>query len=438
MDLTVNEINSLLELLYPICRSITGNGNRESLNALNEIVSLNIKEYPSGMNVFDWQIPDEWNIHDAWIKNSKGVKIVDFKISNLHVLNYSVPVGPLKINYTDLKSHLFFDINQPDVIPYKTSYYNKNWGFCLSYNDFLLYFKENQEYEIFIDSCLEPGSLTLADYKLKGSNKEEYIFSTYFCHPSLANDNLSGVVANIFIARELSKLKLRNSYRFLFCPETIGSITYLYSNRKELDNLVGGFVLTCVGGESGFSYKNSFLGDHKIDIAVRAAFNSKNIQFSNYEFVPQGSDERQYSSPGFRIPVGSIHRDKYNEYKEYHTSADNLDFISAQSILETIEMYLKVVEILESDVKFISNNPYCEPKLDKYNLYPTIGRTFKRFENSIETSELDITLWLMFFGDGENSLLQISAKLNINYDELKLVFDKLVDKGLLSIISLKG
>ncbi len=434
MSVKIEEIDFYLKKLFPITRSITGNGNRETLKILNEIIDLNIEEYPSGMNVFDWKIPEEWNIRDAWIKSSSGKKIVDFKINNLHVLNYSTSVAKKKIQFQELNSHLYYDKEQPGSIPYKTSYYKKNWGFCLSYNDYVNLFDVDGEYEIYIDSDHKIGTLTLADYIIKGSAKKEYLFSTYFCHPSLANDNLSGVVANAFLAKALTKKTLKNSYRFIFCPETIGSITYLFNKKDEIKNSSAGFIITCVGGKNNFSYKKSFLGTHSIDLAVRSAFLTSGIKFKEYEFIPQGSDERQYSSPGFRIPMGSIHRDKYNEYKEYHTSDDNLSFISAQSIFETITLYLKVIEILENNYKFISNILFCEPKLDKYNLYPTIGRTFKSNNESDKLNELDIILWLNFYADGNHSLLEISNKLNINFDTLLKLFNDLVEKNVLSIV----
>lgn len=434
MVVKIEEIDFYLKRLFPITRSITGNGNRETLKILNEIIELNIEEFPSGMNVFDWEIPEEWNIRDAWIKNSSGKKIVDFKNNNIHVLSYSTPVAIDKMQFQELNSHLYYDIEQPQSIPYKTSYYKKKWGFCLSYNDYVNLFDVDDEYEVYIDSDHKIGTLTLADYIIKGSIKNEYIFSTYFCHPSLANDNLSGIVANAFLAKALSKKTLKNTYRFVFCPETIGSITYLFNKKDEIKNSLGGFIITCVGGKSDFSYKKSFLGTHTIDLAVRAAFLTSGIKFKEYEFVPQGSDERQYSSPGFRIPMGSIHRDKYNEYKEYHTSEDNLSFISAHSIYETINLYLKVIEILENNNRFVSNIMFCEPKLDKYGLYPTIGRTFRSNNECVELSELDIILWLNFYADGNYSLLEISIKMNINFDTLLKIFNDLVEKKIFSIV----
>ena len=437
MIVTTQEISSYFERLFPITRSITGAGNRQTLLILQEIIPLKILEYPSGKKVYDWDIPLEWNIRNAWIKNDKGEKIIDYLKCNLHILNYSVPINKV-MNFFELKEHLYFLCEQPDVIPYKTSYYKRNWGFCLTYNDYLELFNENEEYEVFIDSELKQGYLTLADYVIEGHGDQEFIFSTYFCHPSLANDNLSGILACAFLAREISGMKLRNTYRFIFCPETIGTITYIAEHAGIFKGIKGGYILTCLAGPGQFGYKQSYLGNSLVDRAVYLAFKEKGIVFINYPFIPQGSDERQYSSPGLRIPIGSIHKDKYHEYKEYHTSADNLDFVSSESLLTGIQFYLSIIENLESDIRFISRKPICEPKLDKYGLYPNIGRRFiwnQRTINNIEShNDLDIILWLLFYADGEHSLLEIAEKHGFNLSYMKKILFKLSKKGLIKIL----
>ncbi len=438
MITTNTEIQSYLERLFPINRSLTGNGNRASLAILSEIVPLNIKEYPTGQVVYDWEIPKEWNIKDGWIKNDKGEKIVDFKKNNIHVVGYSIPINE-KIEGKKLKEHLHYFIEQPEVIPYRTSYYNENWGFCLSYNSYKQLFWEEQTYEVFIDAELKEGSLTLADYILKGETDKEYLFSTYFCHPSLANDNLSGTLMNAFLARELSKRKLKNTYRFVFAPETIGTITYCATHEEEMKRIEAGYILTCLAGQGNYGYKNSFVGDHLIDRVAHQTFREKQIDYISYPFVPQGSDERQYSSPGFRIPIGSVHKDKYHEYDFYHTSGDNLGFISIEAFISTLDIYLSIIDKLENNESFISLNPNCEPRLGKRGLYPAIGRrtmySYEGKENKFPEykDELDIIMWLLFYADGKHSLLDIAIKHNFHFDQLKEVLEKLKHAGLINL-----
>lgn len=438
MITTVKEIEKYLKRLFPISRSITGDGNRATLSILKEIIPLNVSEYPSGEKMYDWVVPLEWNIKSAWIKNNRGEKIIDFNKSNLHILNYSHSIN-CKVKFDELNDHLFFLRDQPDVIPYKTSYYKKNWGFCISYKDYLKFIKKDEEYEVLIDANLTHGRLTLADYVINGNKgTSEYFFSTYICHPSLANDNLSGILVCAFLAREISNLKLNNSYRFIFCPETIGAITYLSKNQEILKKCKGGYVMSCLAGPGSYSYKSSYLKNDLIDRVAYQTFREKNISFIKYPFVPQGSDERQYSSPGFKLPVGSLHKNKYGEYKEYHTSADNLDYISADNILKSIEIYHSIIENLEANIQFKSKIPFCEPKLDKYGLYPFIGRRVlqkSQSENNLELFEdLDIILWILFYGDGAHTLFEISEKHNISIKRLMYNFQILCEKGLIEII----
>lgn len=433
MKITKSLVDNYLKNLFPINRSITGEGNRKTLSIIKQIIPIKTYEIPTGTKVYDWTIPKEWSVKEAWLKNSKGIKVIDFKKSNLHILNYSIPYkGKLKLS--DFRSKLFFNKNNPDSIPYKTSYYNKNWGFCLSYNVFKKFFNDDNEiFEIYIDTELKDGSLTIADYDIdaNGLSAKSYFFSTYFCHPSLANDNLSGTLLTALLASKLKNKKLRNNYKFIFVPETIGSISYCAKKTKEIKAMSGGFILSCIAGPGKYSYKKTFLNDSEIDKAVQISFKDLNIPFDEYPFIPQGSDERQYSSPGFRIPVASIHKSKYNEYDEYHNSSDNLDFISSTNMINSLNIYLYIIDVLEKNVVFESCNKNCEPKLDKHNLYPKIGRTFLS-KNSID-EELNMILWLLFYADKKNFLLDIAIKHNFNFLSLWNVLKKLEKKRLIKV-----
>ena len=349
-----DDLYRLIERLYPICRSITGNGVRETLDIIKEFLSLEVNEVPTGTQVFDWTVPDEWNIKDAYIKNEKGEKIVDFKKLNLHVLNYSMPVHET-MDLETLKAHLFTIPEYPDWIPYRTSYHNKNWGFCISHNQ-LLRLKDGS-YEVKIDSTLQPGSLTYGEHFIKGSSSEEVIISCHVCHPSLCNDNLSGIVVATFLARELEKLPLKYSYRFLFIPGTIGSITWLSLNEDKIKNIRHGIVLTLLGDKTKFHYKKSRRGDAEIDRIILRQLKNKFTDFGIIDFYPYGYDERQFCSPGFNLPVGRLSRKPHGEFPEYHTSADNLDFVKPEHLSESLDLLLSVIRELESSEKYLNLSP---------------------------------------------------------------------------------
>lgn len=345
----VKEADELLHRLFPICRSITGDGVRQTLSILQKVSNFDLKEIRSGRPCYDWTIPEEWNIKDAYIEDSDGKRVIDFRISNLHVVSYSIPIDR-KMDFGELRGHLHTLPGLPDAIPYRTSYYNRDWGFCLSYNQ-LKRMDNNKRYHVVIDSTLKPGSLTYGESLIKGSGKGEFLFSTYCCHPSLANDNLSGQVLWALLLRELRARKLKYSYRFLIAPETIGAIAYLSHNESAIKNLSGGFVITSVAGPGKFGYKHTYLGNHFIDKAVEENFNKSGIDYVSYPFDVNGSDERQYSSPYFRIPIGTICKDKYYEYDYYHTSLDDLDFISAENLVETLTLYLSTIDKIENEFK---------------------------------------------------------------------------------------
>ena len=448
-------ITSLTKKLFPICRSITGNGVRQSLKILNDVSTFPTYEIPSGTKCFDWIIPDEWNIEDAFIENENGQKIIDFKNNNLHVLNYSTPVDTT-LNFDELKNHLHTNPDIPDAIPYRTSYYKRNWGFCLSHNQFLKIDKTS-DYHVVINSSLNSGSLTYGEFLIKGDSKSEFIFSTYCCHPSLANDNLSGMILWILLLKYLKEKKTKFSYRFLIMPETIGPIAYLSKHENHLSNISGGFVLTCLGGPSNFSYKSTFLENHRIDQIVQDTLDELKIQFQKFPFSIRGSDERQFSSPGFRIPMGVLCKDKFHEFDYYHTSLDNLDFISTDNILLSFFVYTRIIDSLEkldeisvkpanptlnNDISkskfpiFKSKNPKCEPMLSKRGLYPNLGGSLKHSKNTLQSmldteKNLELVLNSLFYSDGETTIEKISLKSNLPEDELYECSKKLVDIDLL-------
>ena len=341
-----NNMYELMVELFPICRSITGNGVRKSLQILKNHILLDILEVPSGTKVFDWTVPREWNINDAYIKNSKGEKIVDFKKSNLHVLNYSIPIHK-KISLKELKLNLHSLPEHPDVIPYRTSYYKENWGFCITHNQLLQL--ENDEYEVFIDSTLQDGSLTYGEYLIRGKSEDEVLFSCYPCHPSMCNDNLSGVVLLTFLAKHLKFFSLNYSYRFLFVPETIGTITWLSRNEHNVMKIKHGLVATCVGDPGISSYKKSRQGNAEIDQTVIEILKNSGADYKILDFYPTGSDERQFCSPGFNLPIGSLERTFAPDFPEYHTSADNTDFVQGEYLADTFSKYLKVIFKLEEN-----------------------------------------------------------------------------------------
>ena len=427
------EIDKYLKRLFPINRSITGNGNRETLKILQELIPLKIIEYPTGQEVYDWTIPKEWNIHDAWIKNSKGEKIVDFKISNLHVVSYSIPVHK-KISFSALKKHLHYLEDLPEAIPYRTSYYNEDWGFCLSYNQYKKYFHNNEKYEVFIDSELNYGSLSLGEIVLNGNSSKEILISCYFCHPSMANDSLSGVVLTAFLTKELMKLNLNYTYRIIFAPETIGAIAYCANNELHMKNIKEGLVITTCGGPGKFGYKQSWDKNHSINNMIEDVFKEYNKDFITYPFDIHGSDERQYSSQAFRINCVTISKDKYYEYDYYHTSLDNLNFVKGQYINESLKLYYSLISKIEKNLKFKNLMPTCEVMLSKYDLYPKMGGTINQLISNSKKNELDIILELLFYCDGEVSLYNLSRQLEMDLNVLYEIAIKIKNKYILEIV----
>lgn len=418
-------MHELMTELYPICRSITGNGVRKTDEIISRHIPLEMYEVKSGTKVFDWTVPKEWNINDAYVISPKGEKIIDFKKSNLHVLNYSIPINA-KMSLDELKPHLYTMPEIPDVIPYRTSYYNENWGFCLSHKQFLEL--EPGEYQVFIDSSLTEGSLTYGEYYLKGKREDEVLISCYTCHPSLCNDNLSGVVLTTFLAKHLSKMELNYSYRFLFIPETIGAITWLSNNKSKISKIKHGLVATCLGDPGHSVYKKTLHGDDEIDQVVVNVLKNSGEPYKIIDFFPMGSDERQYCTPGIDLSMGSLMRSPYSFFKEYHTSVDNLDFVQGQYLANTFSKYLSVIYTLENNKKFLSLNPECEPQLGKRGLYTAISG--QQYVFDIQNAMIAV----LILSNGHRSLLDISERSNVKFDIVKQAADVLVKHNLLKEI----
>jgi aminopeptidase-like protein len=419
------EIYGLIEELYPICRSITGNGARQSLDILKKHIPLTIQEIPTGTQVFDWTVPKEWNVKDACIKNSKGDKVIDFQDSNLHVVNYSVPIRK-KMTLSELKDHLHTMPEYPDWIPYRTSYYKETWGFCLSHNQFLKL--EDDSYEVLIDSSLKDGHLTYGEYYLSGSNNDEVLISCHICHPSLCNDNLSGIAVSTFLAKFLSPLSLKYSYRFLFIPGTIGSITWLSINESNVSKIKHGLVLACVGDRGRYTYKKSRLGNAEIDRIAMNILKHSGEENKAIDFSPYGYDERQYCSPGFNLPVGCFMRTPYGEYPEYHTSADNLDFVQPDYLSASFSILLSILSVIESNNRYLSLNSKCEPQLGRRGLYNHLGG-----RTDSKARQLAM-LWVLNLSDGNHTLLDISDRSGFDFGLIKNVADILADSGLLTVV----
>lgn len=419
---TAKEIFHLIERLYPICRSITGDGVRQTLRILQEYIPLTIREVPSGTRVFDWAVPKEWNIKDAYIKNSKGEKLVDFQKSNLHVLNYSLPIHE-KVSLDELKAHSFSLPDKPDWIPYRTSYYKENWGFCLSHKQ--LAELQEDEYEVLIDSTLRDGHLSYGEYFIKGERIDEILISTHVCHPSLANDNLSGIALAVFIAKHLKAASLRYSYRFVFTPGTIGSIIWLSLNEVQTIRIKHGLVLACAGDSGKINYKKSRQANAEIDRAVIQALRDSGDGFALHEFSPYGYDERQFCSPGFNLPVGCFMRTPHGEFPEYHTSADNLELVRPKFLADSLTKCLSILEILEGNRRYLNLNPKCEPQLGKRGLYGSIGG-----QSDGRLQELAM-LWVLNLSDGAHDLLDISEKSKLRFCLIKNAADALLANNLL-------
>jgi aminopeptidase-like protein len=417
------KLYQLIEQMYPVCRSITGDGVRQTLKMLQEYIPLTINEVKSGTKVFDWTIPDEWNIKDAYILNEEGEKIIDFQNHNLHVLNYSIPIDT-EVDLDELKEHVYTLPEHPDWIPYRTSYHNKNWGFCMSQNQFDSL--KAGKYKVKVDSTLQPGSLTYGEMYIPGKTKEEVLISCHICHPSLCNDNLSGIAIATFLAEMMRNENFRYSYRFLFIPGTIGSITWLSQNENKLQNIKHGLVLTLLGDDGKFNYKKSRRANTEIDRIVQRVLKNEKDDFGIIEFYPYGYDERQFCSPGINLPVGRLSRTPHGEFPEYHTSADNLEFVKQSKLIESFQLLISIFNELERAEKYLNLNPYCEPQLGKRGLFKAIGghSQAKDFQMAL--------LWMLNMSDGEHSLTDIAEQSGLGIDILHEAAIALLDANLLS------
>jgi aminopeptidase-like protein len=419
-----NQLHAFVSELYPICRSITGDGLRETLRRIGQRIPLRIHEVPTGTQVFDWTVPREWNIRDAYVRNSRGDRVIDFKRSNLHVVNYSIPVKT-KLSLQELKQHLHALPDRPDWIPYRTSYYRETWGFCLTQRQ--LDALPEDDYEVVIDSSLEDGSLTYAECLIPGKSKEEILISCHACHPSLCNDNLSGLAVTTFLAQALAGMERRYSYRFLFIPGTIGSITWLSKNEAVIPHIKHGLVLAGVGDPGAFSYKKSRRGNAEIDRAVLHTLATCGNPFNVRDFSPYGYDERQYCSPGFNLPVGCLNRTQHGKFPEYHTSADNLSFVTPNALAGSLRFCLDVFRILENNHTYQNLNPKCEPQLGKRGLYRLMGGL-----PDASARELAM-LWTLNLSDGQHSLLDIAERSSLRFDAILQATKDLEQSGLLAL-----
>jgi aminopeptidase-like protein len=408
--------------LYPLCRSITGDGLRATLRRLGgELPGLEIHEVPSGTQVFDWTIPREWNIRDAWVKDTSGTRVIDFRQSNLHVVNYSVPVSA-RLSRAALVPHLHTLPDRPDWIPYRTSYYAERWGFCLSQRAFEAL--PEGEYEVCVDSTLASGHLSYGECYLPGETSDEVLLSCHVCHPSLANDNLAGATVAAFAGRLLGGLRRRYSYRLLFVPGTIGSIAWLAQNEATVGRIAHGLVLACLGDGGHPTFKQSRRGDAEIDRVAGHVLRHRGAH-DIAEFSPYGYDERQYCSPGFDLPVGCLMRTPHGRYPEYHTSADNLDLVRPEALADSLDLLLEILEVLEHNRTYVSQNPKCEPQLGKRGLYRSMG-------GLADAGVVEMALlWVLSLSDGQHSLLDIAERAGQAFDGVHRAAELLVEHGLL-------
>jgi aminopeptidase-like protein len=413
---------SMVSELFLGCRSITGNGLRQTLRAIQALIPLELFEVPTGTQVFDWTVPKEWNILDAYVKNSAGERVIDFRKSNLHVVNYSVPVRQF-MPLAELKQHLFTLPNQPDWVPYRTSYYKETWGFCLTQHQFDAL--QEDQYEVVIDSTLQDGSLTYGECFLPGDSQEEVILSSHCCHPSLANDNLSGIALATYLARHIQNSPRRYSYRFLFIPGTIGAITWLSRNTEKKSRIRHGLVLTGVGDSGNLTYKKSRQGNAEIDRAAAHVLRHSGQGRQILDFSPYGYDERQFCSPGINLAVGRISRTPHGTFPEYHTSADNLNFVHPAKLGESFTACLEILSLLENNKTYVNLTPNCEPQLGKRGLYRMIGGPA-----DAGLSEMAM-LWVLNLSDGKHSLLDIAERSGLAFPAVRRASDLLHDHGLL-------
>jgi aminopeptidase-like protein len=413
----------LMRRLFPFCRSLTGEGVRATFDALEEEIPISRTEIPTGTRLFDWTVPDEWNIRDAFVADPNGVRVVDFRRCSLHVVSYSEPVRAT-LPLEELRPRLHTLPDQPDVVPYRTSYYERTWGFCLSHTQLLEL--PPGDYDVVIDSTLEPGHLSYAELAIDGDDDGEVLVSTYVCHPSLANDNLSGIAVATMVARELLRRRLRHTYRFLFAPGTIGPLAWLHEHRHELDRIKHGLALSCIGDAGDLTYKRSRRGDAELDQAMETVLRDSGAPHRVLPWEPWGGDERQFGSPGFDLPVGCLMRTPHGDFAGYHTSADAMDRIRPESLAEAVERCLELVDVLETNRRPTNLSPFGEPQLGRRGLYRSAG-------GAVATPDDErALLWVLNQSDGRSTLLDVARASGLRYPVVRRAAERLEDAGLLA------
>ena len=406
--------------MYPLCRSLSGDGVRATLDILEETLGLERREVPSGTRAFDWTVNDEWNVRDAYIADLQGRRLIDFREHNLHLVSYSTPVRA-RMTMEELRPHLHSLPDRPDWIPYRTTYYNRTWGFCLPHRQ--LQELDEGPYDVVVDATLEPGHLTYGELVVPGESTDEVMLSAHLCHPSIANDNLAGIVVATRVARLLQSLERRHhTYRFLFAPGTIGSITWLSRNADVLPSLRHGLVLTGLGGPGALVYKRSRHGSRDIDRAAGHVVGRRGGEVRAYS--PYGYDERQFNSIGFDLPFGRLSRTPHGEYPEYHTSADNLSYVRPPELVDAYTAVLEIIDVLENDRTYRNLSPYGEPQLGKRGIYPTTG-------GRSASDAVMAMLWTLGYSDGSTSLLDIARVADLSFTDIRAAATTLAGAGLL-------
>lgn len=422
-DTVGQRIYDLAARLFPICRSLSGEGVRETLAILGEYIPLEMHHIPSGETLFDWKAPQEWIIREAYIKSADGRRIVDFASNNLHVVNYSIPVHAT-MPLGELKSYIHTLPEQPDLIPYRTCYHTETWGFCMAHDDLMA--MKDETYEVVIDSERRDGFLTRGECVLKGETNETFILSAHLCHPSLANDNCSGLAVLARVGETLKERKTRLTYRLMFGAATFGALAWLQQNESCLDRVKYGLVLSCLGDGGGPHYKRSRRGDAAIDQIMDYVLNSSDLtRASMLDFWPYGYDERQFCSPGFNLPVGMLQRSLYGTFPEYHTSADNLDFIKPEYLEQSYQMIMQAIDIAERNWVPVSTSPKGEPQLGKRGLYSNVGGDKQAAENAMAM------LWVLNLADGSFSIFEMSRRAKLPFALMADAADRLLAVGLL-------
>jgi aminopeptidase-like protein len=418
------QMYELIRELYPICRSLTGDGVRRTLEIISREAPFELTEIPTGTRVFDWTVPPEWNVREGWIADASGRRLVDFRDCNLHVLGYSVPMRA-RVSLEELRSHLFTLPDRPTWIPYRTSYYDENWGFCLPHRN--LESLAEGEYDVCIDASLQDGHLTYAELLLPGASSTEVLISSYICHPSVCNDGLSGVALVTMLAKHLGSLPRRYSYRFLLSPGTIGPLAWLSRNEERLRLTRHGLVASCVGDSGMVTYKKSRRGNAEIDRAAVNVLRHSGNEYRIDEFQPWGGDERQFCSPGFDLPVGALMRTPPGEFDEYHTSADDLTFVHPEFLGDSFEKYLQVLQVLEGNRVCLNLHPKGEPQLGRRGLYRAISAGAPTSDEVAERA----LLWVLNLSDGAHSLLDISERSDLPFQLIREAADQLLGQDLL-------